>query len=322
MANQQLMPCGHPQSAVVSSGEGTSYCDECAEGSQHSAREIAKRELDAQANWKRENDAETYPDIESRLRSHDLRVLATAFLGLEEQLQAGQSSVSTTEEDAMTALDEARSFFEGTTERPLDYTEALAWDLFEQLETTQRERDLQFVSGNEAHARAVAAEEQLETVQRERDEWAREFKRVQDIGLANAAETAALINAEMEEQLEASSTLLDDFATKHKTPGGLKRTPSDAEWRELYQRLADLRGSNPASETWKYPGGTYANTEPHSRASSPAKKPDVSERRADSPSAQGVRRAGRAGSLPTLVAEDRNLPRSETSDPASEPEAS
>lgn len=39
-------------------------------------------------------------------------------------------------------LDEARAFFEGTTERPLDHVEALAWDLLEQLEATQRERDL------------------------------------------------------------------------------------------------------------------------------------------------------------------------------------
>lgn len=32
------------------------------------------------------------------------------------------------------ALDEACSFFDGTTERPLDHVEALAWDLLEQLE--------------------------------------------------------------------------------------------------------------------------------------------------------------------------------------------
>lgn len=34
-----LMPCGHPESAVVSSGEGTAHCGECAEGSQHNTQE-------------------------------------------------------------------------------------------------------------------------------------------------------------------------------------------------------------------------------------------------------------------------------------------
>jgi hypothetical protein len=75
--------------------------------------------------------------------------------------------------------------------------------------------------------------------------------------------------------------------------------------------------------------GTWPDFQPLADAldalnvSSPAISPDVSELRADSPSAQGVRRAGRAGPLPGPSASVTSaLPSSETSDsaPASSPQ--
>jgi len=95
--------------------------------------------------------------------------------------------------------------------------------------------------GREAHDRAERLQEQLEAAQRERDEWAREFKRVQDIGFASSAETAALINAEMEEQFE----MLRNFAEACCVIIERSRNPVE----EIASRLDDVRAiAYPASE--------------------------------------------------------------------------
>jgi len=81
---------------------------------------------------------------------------------------------------------------------------------------------------------------------------------------------------------------------------------------------ADEGRCSAPEETW----GAFEYLGERERVSIPAINPDVSERRVDSPSAQGVDRAGRAGPLPGLSASvTSDLPRSETSDsaPASEP---
>lgn len=86
---------------------------------------------------------------------------------------------------------------------------------------------------DKARARIADLEEQLEAAKRQRDEWAREFKRVQDTGFANSAETAALINAEMEEQYEAL-THERDFLRE-------ENAGKDSEIRVLEEQLETLR---------------------------------------------------------------------------------
>lgn len=58
-----LMPCGHPESAVVSSGEGTSYCGECA--TQGSGRGRRLREFIGRYGFVAKNLAEVEEVLEA-----------------------------------------------------------------------------------------------------------------------------------------------------------------------------------------------------------------------------------------------------------------